>query len=193
MDNSHDSDVTVTAVLMKFCHALAGIYTWEIFTTLDYEWSVIRGRRPYRWTIWIYSATRLSTLVAVVLHLVSRDVAKPTNCQAIMMVNFVFAYTAFFLSSLLIVLRIVAIWNKNKAIVGFATVLWITNVSLIILGITRIRSAWVPGSKICSIPRMESNIPTIISMLVTDIALLLIMLIGLLRLRHRDGGRMFDL
>jgi len=22
-------------------------------TTLDYEWNVIRGRRPYRWTIWV--------------------------------------------------------------------------------------------------------------------------------------------
>jgi len=77
--------------------------------------------------------------------------------------------------------------------VGFATVLWTGNVSLVILGITRIRSAWVPGSNICSIPGMQSNIPTVISVLVTDIVLLLIMLIGLLRLRHRDGGQMFDL
>jgi hypothetical protein len=27
--------------------------SWEFFTTLDYEWGVIRGRRPYRWTIWV--------------------------------------------------------------------------------------------------------------------------------------------
>jgi hypothetical protein len=26
---------------------------WEFFTTLDYEWRVIRGRLPYRWTIWV--------------------------------------------------------------------------------------------------------------------------------------------
>ena len=26
---------------------------WEFFTTLDYEWDVIRGHRPYRWTIWV--------------------------------------------------------------------------------------------------------------------------------------------
>jgi hypothetical protein len=26
---------------------------WEFFSSLDYEWSVIRGRRPYRWTIWV--------------------------------------------------------------------------------------------------------------------------------------------
>ena len=27
--------------------------SWEFFTTLDYEWNVVRGRRPYRWTIWV--------------------------------------------------------------------------------------------------------------------------------------------
>ncbi len=28
---------------------------WEFVTTLCYEWRVIRGRRPYRWTIWVCS------------------------------------------------------------------------------------------------------------------------------------------
>ena len=27
------------------------ISSWEFITTLEYEWSVIRGSRPYRWTI----------------------------------------------------------------------------------------------------------------------------------------------
>ena len=27
--------------------------SWEYFTTLDYEWRVIRGHLPYRWTIWV--------------------------------------------------------------------------------------------------------------------------------------------
>src|SRR5260370_28403373 len=36
------------------CHVtLLFTLSWEIVTTLDYEWSVIRGRRPYRWTIWV--------------------------------------------------------------------------------------------------------------------------------------------
>jgi hypothetical protein len=29
------------------------ISSWEFVTTLDYEWSIIWGRRPYRWTIWV--------------------------------------------------------------------------------------------------------------------------------------------
>src|SRR6266566_7530518 len=29
--------------------------SWEFVTTLDYEWSVIRRHRPYRWSIWVRS------------------------------------------------------------------------------------------------------------------------------------------
>ena len=27
--------------------------SWEFITTMSYEWSLIRGNRPYRWTIWV--------------------------------------------------------------------------------------------------------------------------------------------
>ena len=42
---------------------------WEFITTLDYEWRVIQGRQPYRWTIWVCSyglcwGTPLSSLLA---------------------------------------------------------------------------------------------------------------------------------
>jgi hypothetical protein len=37
--------------------------SWEFFTTLDYEWDVIRGHRPYRWTIWV--CTLLSGFINV--------------------------------------------------------------------------------------------------------------------------------
>ena len=37
------------------CYAtrLVSLSSWEFFTTLDYEWRVIRGGLPYRWTIWV--------------------------------------------------------------------------------------------------------------------------------------------
>ena len=43
------------------------ISSWEFVTTLDYEWSVIRGHRPFRWTIWVrINALFLSSFVAQV-------------------------------------------------------------------------------------------------------------------------------
>ncbi|KAI9453602.1 hypothetical protein F5148DRAFT_1289011 [Russula earlei] len=69
------------AVLKNFWHAINGLYIWEFFTTLDYEWNILRGRRPYRWTIWIYSLTRVTTLVAVILNFVDLDATTRIDCQ----------------------------------------------------------------------------------------------------------------
>jgi hypothetical protein len=78
--------------------------SWEFITTLDYEWSVIQGRRPYRWTIWVsivllglmrptaepqtdviplqvHSLTRVATLLAVIVNMIGFDSASPINCQ----------------------------------------------------------------------------------------------------------------
>jgi hypothetical protein len=79
------------------------VSSWEFFTTLGYEWDVIRGRRPYRWTIWvcsvlsgfvfaqriidlyplqIYSITRVATLLSVILNMVRFDTTAPIYyCQ----------------------------------------------------------------------------------------------------------------
>jgi hypothetical protein len=52
----------------------------------------------------------------------------------------------------------------------------------------QIRSSWDPDSS-CSNPNVVTNKPTLISMLVTDLVLLVTMLIGLLCLRCHGAGR----
>ena len=74
--------------------------SWEFFVGLQYELSVIRGRRPYMWTIWvcysllfghvpganhpsekIYSFTRVCTLISVILNMLALDSSRPIDCQ----------------------------------------------------------------------------------------------------------------
>ena len=72
------------------CHiTLFFTLSWEIVTTLDYEWNVIRGRRPYRWTIWVCnhspffvcSATlQCETDCSVVVALLSYPYGHPRGC-----------------------------------------------------------------------------------------------------------------
>ncbi|KAN0118622.1 hypothetical protein V8E52_005045 [Russula decolorans] len=69
-------------VLMHFSHTMSGLYIWEYLTTLHFELDAIRRRRPYRWTIWIYSLTRVNTLVAVILNFIDFDTT-PINCQTL--------------------------------------------------------------------------------------------------------------
>lgn len=36
--------------------------SWEYVTTLDFEWSVVRGRRPFRWSIIVSAAVSAAPL-----------------------------------------------------------------------------------------------------------------------------------
>ncbi|KAI0277121.1 hypothetical protein BGY98DRAFT_981948 [Russula aff. rugulosa BPL654] len=145
--------------------------------TLDFELDVIRGRRPYRWTIWIYSLTRLSTLMAVILNFVAFDTTTPINCQTLITFQLTFGYLGLVSASLLIIFRIIAIWNKHRLVVGIAIIT---------------RSAWNSVLQECIVVNTEKNKPSIVVTLITDVVLLLIVLIGLLRLFH-DGGGSFAL
>ncbi|KAN0141813.1 hypothetical protein V8E53_000275 [Lactarius tabidus] len=170
--------------VVKFWHVVDGIFIWEFFVTLDYELSIIRGHRPYRWTIWIYTLTRVCTLVAVVLNMLGFDSTDPINCQLWVIFELIFAYMAFAAASFLIVLRIVAIWDKNRIVVAIAMSAWSANVAFLIHGITRIHATWVPVQSVCAVLNPESSKANIIVTLATDVVLLLIMLAGLLRLRQ---------
>ncbi|KAH9974570.1 hypothetical protein BGW80DRAFT_1559605 [Lactifluus volemus] len=193
MVNFQDPNVIVQemwAVVMLW-HAFCGIFLWEFFTTLDFEWSVIRGNRPYRWTIWIYSLTRIATLMAVILQIVQLNVYTPINCQLWIIFELVFGYFGLACASLLLTIRVIAIWNRNKIILALSTTVWITNVAFLIQGVARIRSVWIPEER-CTLPNSDTTKLNAIAMLATDTMLLLMMLAGLLHLRLQGGG-MFSL
>ncbi|KAI0294347.1 hypothetical protein BC826DRAFT_340619 [Russula brevipes] len=179
-------------VLVRFWHAVDGLYIWEFFTTLDYEFAVIRGRRPYRWSIWVYSLARVAGLMSVILNIVGMDVTVPINCQLWISFQLFFCYTSSAAGSLLIVLRIVAIWNRNRLAVATAFGLWGVGVAFFIQSIARGRAVWAPTRLRCVNIDIQTSAPTLIAMLVTDVSLLLLMLVGLLRMR-RDGGGTFGL
>jgi len=121
-------------MVVMLWHTMDGIYIWEFITSLDYEWSVIRGRRPYRRTICLYSLTRVATLITVILNIVDLDIAPPSDCQAPITFQLIFAFLATASASFLIVLRIIAIWNRNTVVVSISLIVWGTNVAFLIQG-----------------------------------------------------------
>ncbi|KAF8504747.1 hypothetical protein F5888DRAFT_780649 [Russula emetica] len=189
MVNYHDPVVVLQDKLAvsKIWHAVAGLYFWEFVTTLDFEWSVIQRHRPFRWTIWIYTTTRISTLIAVILSLVGVNVTGRYNCEVETVFQLISGYLAIASASLLIVLRILAIWNKKKIIIAIAAGAWGINVIFEIQSIVRIRAIWVPGTT-CLVPNLHISELNILVTLATDIILLLIMFFGLLRLGFHERG-----
>jgi len=134
----------------------------------------------------------VTALLVTILSFVMMDAKGPINCQAILSLINVSAFLTMFASSLLIVLRIIAIWNKNKIVVATAFSIWVVNGAFFLQRVVQLRSVWVPAQQSCAPESTKIIQLNLIAMLVTDIALLLIMLIGLLRLRV-DGGGAFGL
>ncbi|KAH9974536.1 hypothetical protein BGW80DRAFT_145649 [Lactifluus volemus] len=181
-----------TLTLVKLWHAFYGIFLWEFFTTLDFEWSIIRGRRHYRWTIWIYSLARIATLVNIILALIEFSILRPINCHSFVIAEISSSLFAMACASLLILLRVIAVWNFNKIVLALGTSVWGITVVFYIQGTVRLLSVWEPWAvaSLCSVPDMTKL--NVFVTLATNVILLLMVLAGLLRLRLGGGG-MFDL
>ncbi|KAN0118740.1 hypothetical protein V8E52_004851 [Russula decolorans] len=171
-----------SAALQSFWHIINGIYIWEFVTALDFEFDMIRGRRSYRWTIWIYSFARVSLLTAVIVDLIDFNATASMNCQALVTLQVAFAYLSQISASLLVIIRIIAIWNKNKFAMAFAAITCVVNVSVIIHGVARLRAEWNPLFQTCIMINSEQIKPTFVITVINDTILLVTMLIGLFRL-----------
>ncbi|KAH9988698.1 hypothetical protein BJV77DRAFT_1069946 [Russula vinacea] len=186
MINFHDPVVEDkdNFALVKLWLVVDGLFIWEFITTFDFEWSIIRGHRRYRWTIWIYSLSRVAALATVIATLVLFN-TDADDCQLSETITLVLAYLALAAASFLLVLRIVAIWKRNIVAVGTATTLWVINGAFFIQGISQKE---LPGGP-CEMINVQATRVTMIIAFLTDVFLLIIMLIGLFRLDcHRPGA-----
>jgi len=126
--------------------------------------------------------------VAIILTIGVFDVRVTHGCQALITSHVAFAYLAIAAASFLIVLRIIAIWNRKTVIIAIAIGVWVIDISFLFVGVLRLRASWVPSQGTCMSHNVQSNKPTSIATLVSDVILLLIMLVGLLRMRIYGGG-----
>lgn len=186
MVNFQDPEVIAQDILVvaKLWSAVDGLYLWEFITNLDYEWNIIRGHRTLKWTIWIYSATRLATFMTVILNLFAiTATTRIFNCQVEVMFQLMFGYLSVCTSSLLIVLRILAIWNKKRIVVAIAASTWAVSFIFTIQSVARIHagwSSWAPLGAVCMLLNLSVTKPNTLVTLAANIILLVIMFIGLL-------------
>ncbi|KAI0058014.1 hypothetical protein BV25DRAFT_1326767 [Artomyces pyxidatus] len=184
MVNWHDPIVLSEDYLAvtKQAHVFAGIYMWEYATSFDFEWNILTGRRPYRWTIWVYVICRLTALLGWALQLVALDAPSP-NCVALDISFYVIVYISIACASLIIILRISAIWERNRLVMIVSVSIWVASIALNIRGAAIGRSSWSPTLRSCFTLNIKASLTNSIGILVCDLVLLGIMLAGLMRTR----------
>ncbi|KAH9172790.1 hypothetical protein EDB89DRAFT_862214 [Lactarius sanguifluus] len=115
-------------ILTKLFHAIGSLYmcahpymqkgptlihtftSWETVFTAGFELDVLRGKRPYKWTIWLYLGTRYTLLLMFIMFFIDND-AGHVPCQSFIIANFALSYISWGFASLIIVLRVQVIYN----------------------------------------------------------------------------------
>ncbi|KIJ14739.1 hypothetical protein PAXINDRAFT_169638 [Paxillus involutus ATCC 200175] len=153
---SNSEVATDTLIYIKLIHALMGLYAWEFIMSLDFEWAILTGKKKFRWPLIFYFAGRYLLLFAMIGALIGVDTPVEINCQVLYVFNQLAGNAAVGLASINLSLRTIAIWSRNKWIIGTLVLIMLGHWAIIFQSIP-LSATWVPGVG-CTIT--ESN-PTI--------------------------------
>ncbi|KAG1730802.1 uncharacterized protein EDB91DRAFT_1239011 [Suillus paluster] len=132
-----------STIFLKVMHTLLGLYVWEFFVSLDFDWAVLTGKTRFRWPLTFYFAGRYLLLFAMIGIAVALDTPIEINCQALYAFNQLAGNAAVGLASINLSLRTIAIWSQNTSIVILLVLIIIGHWSLILQGVL-LTATWLP-------------------------------------------------
>jgi len=129
-------------VFTKFMHALLGLYAYEWFVSLGFDWDFISGKKRFRWPMVFYFAGRYLLLFAMIGIAIALDTTTKINCQVLYTFNQIAGNAAVGLASINLSIRTMAVWTQNKFVVGFLVLVILGHWALILQGVL-LKATWV--------------------------------------------------
>ncbi|KAH9971007.1 hypothetical protein BGW80DRAFT_1228801 [Lactifluus volemus] len=169
---------------LKVFHTFAGVFIWEYIITLDFEWEVYTGVRPWRWSYIAYITARTLTVTAVIIGLVGFNLTREFSCEAWLRSVLATAWFGGCGASFLLLLRGVAIWNRDYRIMELAGFVWLVDLSAACYAISRGQSRWSPLLRTCVVTNTEEFKWSILMRFIVDCTLLGIMIFGVVQKRN---------
>ncbi|EJD50404.1 hypothetical protein AURDEDRAFT_160306 [Auricularia subglabra TFB-10046 SS5] len=162
-----------------------GIYIWEVLISLNFDIEHFTGKRPIRWTFVAYLLTRYLLLLGLIAGIRVTNVLAPIDCVIWNRLVYACAHGCFAFASLLLLLRVIAIAEKNMIIIGFLGTFYAVNLGLLVHGVTVAHSIYVPELFLCGATNTVASRVNVWASFGFDLACLFIMLYLLLR---QPGG-----
>ncbi|OBZ76359.1 hypothetical protein A0H81_02915 [Grifola frondosa] len=159
-----------------------GIFLWEWITTLYFDWKLLSaGRLEFRSPTILYILSRLTALATVICLFYYLNIKSEISfCDAMSRAIVDLGYSAIVLSSALMALRVVAIWNRDRRVILFAAVVIILDAVFLLHGlITDGGATWDPTARACIAFNTARYKLNIVVTFITDILMLVVMLIGI--------------
>ncbi|KAF5371575.1 hypothetical protein D9758_003539 [Tetrapyrgos nigripes] len=132
------------AAFNKFMHTLFGLYIWEWFISLPFDWHYVSGKKTFRWPLIFYWLNRYSLLFALIGIVIALNVQTEIDCQSLYTFNQVFGNASIGLASINFSLRTMAVWGGKWYIVGPLVLVILGHWSLLLHGIL-LKAVYVPG------------------------------------------------
>ncbi|KIK68477.1 hypothetical protein GYMLUDRAFT_720067 [Collybiopsis luxurians FD-317 M1] len=173
-------------VFVKFIHALMGLYLWEWFLTIDFDWEVITRKRPFRWPLGFYFANRYLLLFALIGILISFDTTTKLNCQALYIFNQLAGNASLGLASINLCIRTLAVYRNSTRLAIVLTLVILGHWALILQAGVLLKVAWNDQTSQCQIISTNNRIlaATFIYSMLFD---LLVFLLNAYKLSSRKG------
>ncbi|KAF9522688.1 hypothetical protein CPB83DRAFT_91560 [Crepidotus variabilis] len=135
-------------------HILFGLYLWEWFISLGFEWDFIIGKKRLRWPMFFYFVNRYLLLGHFISSMIlwnSKGQEHPINC------NVVYAFMRFFgkgalaFASINLALRTIAVWERNKYVTTGLALIMLGEFSIIFLDVRDVlkSSRWSVQGHVC--------------------------------------------
>ncbi|KAF8635442.1 hypothetical protein AX15_000425 [Amanita polypyramis BW_CC] len=138
-------------------HALLGLYIWEWFMSLPFDWQFLSGKKKFRWPMTFYFMNRYSLLLALVGIAIALNVTTKINCQALYTFNQVAGNFSIGTASINLALRTMAIWSRKWYIVVPLVAVILGHWSLLLHGI-QLSAVYVPQLRQCVITQTDNKI-----------------------------------
>ncbi|EPS95625.1 hypothetical protein FOMPIDRAFT_1032786 [Fomitopsis schrenkii] len=164
---------------IKLMHCLAGVYFWEFFTSLDFDWAFISGKKKFQWPLIFYMLDRYCLFFALIGILIALDTRVQVNCQALYVFNQLLGDAAVGLASINLSIRTMAVWSQRLYIVIPLVLVILGHWSLILQG-AQLTATWIPGTG-CAIIKTNNVVlaATFIYSMVFDLVVMILNLIKL--------------
>ncbi|TFL00060.1 hypothetical protein BDV98DRAFT_550413 [Pterulicium gracile] len=189
-----------TAVLSQLTYAMMGMVIWDLACTWDFELSLIRRKRTFRWPLVpIFFGCRYCILLALIGLVVADQVSSEINCAALYTFNSFSGNMAILCASTSLMLRTLAIWERRMVVMIPLGIACLVHWILMFFGMFVVKAAWDVESSTCVVVASDPIFlrVTLFYTMVWDLVILLMTIwawrrtnaskSGLWQLLFRDG------
>ncbi|KAF9057380.1 hypothetical protein BJ165DRAFT_1397659 [Panaeolus papilionaceus] len=117
-ENERDS-----GIFHQMTFAFFGVYVWEVFVTWDFEWSLLTGKRTFRWPL--------------------------INCQALYTFNSWTGNMSILCASTSLMLRTIALWERRRSIVVALGILCVAHWAILYRTMFIVLAKWDNNGNAC--------------------------------------------